>query len=821
MSLSIHHVVLSALMHDIGKVIQRTGAKDIPKFSDKCRLDPITKRLGYKHAMWTADFLDRHPLNLPESNWNSVVELAGSHHCKDSWKLHNYDKYLEIIMQADRISSSWDRDEPEEFSKDKERYLKMPLYSMFERIGKQENEDDYTKPKWIYPLQKLSASSVFPFEMKELNVLSDNYAKLLQGFEADYSELCKYFNDLAASQPDFEAEHFPQFIDAVDNLLKQYFWCVPANTMEANPAASLYHHLRNSAAIAAAMYAQQNSPSPSSEPPFIIIAADLNGIQSYLYDLNPENSTKASKLLRSRSFQIQMIMEMAAIKVVEELGLSPLSVFSNQGGKWFILANNSLANNQKLQKLKTQFSKEMFARFLGTVSINLTWDTKLGLADFGKKLFLKTMNRCFDSLEKEKTCRFSATLQDDVAWDAAKFVVNHDNLYHDDICDFCKRRQSEINSSENYLKYESRTNEEVKICSCCLQEIRLGRNLVVKTNYKIRRGDEKPDTFINFAGMNFEAATDSELDHFAANQHYFRIKEDAALPHLPLRYLATQVPVKDNRVCTYEDIARQSEGIQANAILKGDVDNLGYMMSRSWQKTPSGEPECSITEYTTLSFMTDYFFSAFIPELIKTNYPDSIYTIYSGGDDFCLLGAYDKVIDFALSLNDKFAAFCAFNPFLHFSAAITLAHPKEPVRFAIKSTDTKLDAAKELRGKNCVYLYETPVKWQELGVLLQFSQKLDTWLESKEIPLQFLYRLLSYHEMYLETLNETTNYRNYLYESLLHYDIKRNLEKMKNGQLSNPELVKTLKQLTGLQEGNMMKHLRIPLCHTIYKHRNM
>ncbi len=254
--------------------------------------------------------------------------------------------------------------------------------------------------------------------------------------------------------------------------------------------------------------------------------------------------------------------------------------------------------------------------------------------------------------------------------------------------------------------------------------------------------------------------------------------------------------------------------------MKGDVDNLGYIISRGWQKDDSGNPICSITEYSTLSFMLDYFFSAYLPALIKKQYQDSIYTIYSGGDDFCLIGAYEKVIAFASELNEKFNEFCAKNPDIHFSAAITLAHSKEPIKFSINSTELRLKDAKAEADKNSLHLYETIVKWNKLPDLLDFASKLKRWLDQEELTLQFLYRLLTYHQMYLETLNkENVNYRNFLYESLLNYDIKRNIEKMKDNKLTNPEIVNKLRSLTGLEEGNTMKYLRIPLCHTIYKNR--
>ena len=822
MNLSIHHIVFAALMHDVGKVIQRSGASDVPKYLKKCREDPKYGYLTYKHAMWTADFLDRYPLKLPEKNWESIVELASSHHCKDSWELHNYDHYLDMIMQADNISSSWDREKPEESSTDKQRYLKAPLYSVFSKISTGENTTATNSTQWTYPLQKLTPDNAFPKESNDLIDQSAAYKALFDSFKKDYSTLCEYYNELAKKNiATFEREHCPQFIDAVDSLLKTYFWCVPANTMESTPIGSLYHHLHNSAAISAALYAQDECKEQS-EPPFMIIAADLNGIQNYLYDLNPENSSKASKLLRSRSFQIQMIMEMLADKVINELGLSHLSIISSQGGKWFILANNSKENRQKLEEVKRTVNAEMFTRFLGLVSINLSWETKLGLADLRKEHFINTMNRVYEFLEKEKMNRFSAYLQKDNQWQTENFVINHDNLYSDQLCDFCKRRNSDKESSEIYQKYESPEEENPRVCHHCLQEINLGRNLAADKNklFKIWQGEEDENTYIHFAGMNFSPVKADEADELKGKVHYFCLSEENENLQIPKRYLATQVPIKNGKVSTFDEIAKHNEGLQANAVMKGDVDNLGYIISRGWQKDDSGNPICSITEYSTLSFMLDYFFSAYLPALIKKQYQDSIYTIYSGGDDFCLIGAYEKVIAFASELNEKFNEFCAKNPDIHFSAAITLAHSKEPIKFSINSTELRLKDAKAEADKNSLHLYETIVKWNKLPDLLDFASKLKRWLDQEELTLQFLYRLLTYHQMYLETLNkENVNYRNFLYESLLNYDIKRNIEKMKDNKLTNPEIVNKLRSLTGLEEGNTMKYLRIPLCHTIYKNR--
>lgn len=818
MSVSIHHLVFAALMHDIGKVIQRSGAKDVPKYIDKCRKDPKGGYLTYKHAMWTADFLDRNRLNLPDKSWDVIVELAGSHHCRDSWTMSNYDAYLDMLVQADRLSSSWDREPPPEEDSPAhnpaKNYRNTPLYSVFSNVSLDEKEQPQ---KYIYNITKLEPHTANPKAESALVDLSADYKLLIDAFEADFVKICNYFNGMV-NTPDFVNKHFPQFIDATDSLLRKHFWCVPANTMEAAPIGSLYHHMRNSATISAALYANHHSEKEKNEKPFMIVAADMNGIQNYLYDLNPENSAKAGKLLRSRSFQIQMIMEMAAAKVVRKLGLSNSNIFSSHGGKWFLLANNSDKNRSILDELKKEFNEELYTKYLATLSLNLNWECTIGLADLNKKHFLNTMQDCFDALEREKHAKFASILKDTGKWNSDKFIVNKDNLFNDEICVFCKRRKNDEFSEKHYIEYESPEEESVRICSTCLQEIKLGGKLTQEKYFKIHSGNAI-EPYISFAGMQFERVSSQEVDALSPNTQYIRLGEAQDALHIPTHYLATHVPTKDDKVCTFEEIAQKSQGLQANAILKGDVDNLGYMMSRAWHTQEGDQPQCSITEFGTFSFMMDYFFSAVLPSLQKASYSDSIYTIYSGGDDFCLVGAYDKVIAFAGDLRASFAKYCAHNPDLHFSAGISLVHPKEPIKFAIRSTDIRLDAAKNQEGKNSLNLYETVVPWHKLPELLEFSLQLSDWLAGEQLTLQFLYRLLGYHQMYLESQNDSTDLRNYLYDSLLSYDIRRNIQKIRNNQITNPDIVNKLKELTGLEEGSTMQYLRIPLSHTIYKNR--
>ena len=816
MSLSIHHIVFAALMHDIGKVIQRSGAENIPKYESKCRKDK--GYLTHKHAMWTAGFLEEFSLPLPEDNWNAIIEIASSHHCQDSWTMSNYDHYLNYLIEADNIAASWDRDKPEESpeeEKSKSRFYEMPLFSVLSSFRQTPDETNTL----AYHLGAKTKDNIKP-EKIERHDLREEYTRLYTQFKDEYLKIHDYYFTLA-SQSNFETEHFPQYIDAVDALLAKYFWCVPANTQEKYPTSSLYQHMRNTATIAAAFYAAgKGEKKPDS--PLMIVAGDLNGIQTYLYDLNPENSNKASKLLRARSFQIQMINELTAQRVVKELSLSRLNIFSNLGGKWLMLAPATEENIAKLQILKEQINKDIYQRFLGTVSLNLNWDTILDnpQQDLNMQNFLMTMNRVFENLEKEKLHRFDSILKEESKWKAENFVINHNNLYHSQICSFCNRRNAEAEATAEYQRYEDPEDIEARVCPHCRKEIKLGRELVHNNFYKIYYSEkEEPAAYISFANMHLSNVLGEEVKRLKPGHYYFQIKEKAA--YLPVFPVATYVPQNaDGTVKDFSKIAENSEGLQANAVIKGDVDNLGFLLSNPWKFDENNMIACSITDYTTLSSMLHYFFSTVVHKLQEEKYPESIYTIYSGGDDFCMIGAYDKIIEFSSELREEFDKYCGRNPHLHFSAAITLIHPKQPIRFSIHSTDNKLELAKNEPGKDSLYLYESVVKWKEVPELLQLSKNLDIWLTDQKLTQQFLYRLLSYHNMYINTLKKETDIRNYMYQSLLFYDIRRNLAPLlKKEDVEFQNFIQKLLDTIGLKESPTMKNIRIPVCHTIYKHR--
>jgi CRISPR-associated protein Csm1 len=833
--LAMYHLVFAALMHDIGKVIQRTGVADkweSRKHLDKCVFPPGQQYATYKHVMYTAEFLERY--SLPLKDWETVVEIAGCHHNDSVFQHTEYSCFLNYLIEADRTASSWDREKGEENNNDKQRYKKAPLYSIFDQITL--TKDNQSQEKHYYKLAKRSADALLSPRKQEspLVLLTDQYNEIWTGFLAEFEQVYHYYLDLCKKRgEDFIEFHYSQYIDAVESLMEQYFWCVPANTNELYPTNSLYHHSRNTATIAASLL-QANEyyglSRDNQDKTFRILLADLNGIQSYLFGLNPEKVTKTSKLLRSRSFQINILMDLIAYKIVNELSLSRLNIFMNVGGKWAMVIPNSEDVTNKLMDVKKAIENELFERYMGRLSVNLNWETEASLDDLNKYNFSKTLETCLSIAEKEKYDRFSTCLKDNGGWLKDRFIVNEDPLYNSNICSYCYRRSD--NNNHN-------ADGDEKVCLHCYNEIQLGEQLVKKSVYAISYSSSGSEQgLINFSDLEFKAVSgDTGEIRLKPSAWYFRINEKSLNLHIPLRQIANSVPKHDDdSLLTFEEIAERGRtfneetgnhlGIIANAVVKGDVDNLGLIFQSGLLKSDkNGRPYCSITDYTTLSSMIDYFFSVYVPYVIRRDFADSIYTVYAGGDDFCLIGAYNKIIDFVIRMNEDFRSFTSRNPDLHFSASIVLMHPKEPVRFAINIAEDKLKLAKRKNigkeRKNKLYVFETIVPWHKVAELVSMADKFEQFLDEEKIKMQFLYRLFQYHNMYRESKKAQTDIRNLLYSSLLSYDINRNIANKIKSRNDNTDAAEFFRRFCEISEESEMEYLRIPLCKTIYGRRKI
>lgn len=157
-----YDVALAALLHDIGKLVQRTGVpiNDSLKGQESVFYKNMGGYFSYKHALYTVQFLEE---NLKKVLDENIINMAAKHHVPDN-------QLEKLIQEADCFSAGMDRrkmDGNERESIKKGQYINERLYSIFENIniGK-----EYKKQNYHYNLIPLNATEdIFP--VKEVNLV--------------------------------------------------------------------------------------------------------------------------------------------------------------------------------------------------------------------------------------------------------------------------------------------------------------------------------------------------------------------------------------------------------------------------------------------------------------------------------------------------------------------------------------------------------------------------------------------------------------------------------------------------------------------------
>ena len=263
-----NQIYLAALLHDIGKFYQRadenlfvngnknnkTEIGDV-SFTLARTICPAKEngRFGYHHVIWTSEFLERKSkmlksfgllqgaFDLLKETDDNLINLSVNHHRPQT-------PLQAIVTMADWWSAGIDRTQPNTFEKEegeddakiqwgKERYKKIPLYSIFNSI---------------YDGKIINA-----FKLKSLDISEENFqfpTKIESNLNANdksiYNELWKKFFEEFDNLP---ANNINGFIESLLYLLKKYTWAIPSNTMDmAN--VSLYEHFKTTAAFADCIY---------------------------------------------------------------------------------------------------------------------------------------------------------------------------------------------------------------------------------------------------------------------------------------------------------------------------------------------------------------------------------------------------------------------------------------------------------------------------------------------------------------------------------------------------------------------------------------
>jgi len=701
------NLILASLFHDIGKFYQSTkpkkkGEKVYPDNYNESEYNSSLNLAKYDHAVWSEAFLKTITTN------REILNLVLKHHKPDETK------YLElIILLADWLSSGERRISADNYEGDEiERGIfETPLKSIFSNILSGKNKKRYYYDAIKFPPDDYSNLIPKP----DVKLASEDYNRLWMNFKKEIEQNFK------------EGQDFEKRLKRIKLILKKYTYFIPSSKVH-EPEIPLFMHLKNTSLLADVIYKYTENMKEEtrleylknikenllnyfkfkqnrflenlSETPFLLVKGDISGIQNFIYNIYSKNVIKS---LKGRSFFIQLISDVIAHKIVHECGLYPeLNIVVSNGGNFYLLLSNTDEVKSKIETLKSEIVSDFIKAFNTELSLVIS-EIELPISSFLVKEIgnLETtelkeyFNKLGKKLEVEKRRLFSKEMTE--RFDKIQRNISPENL--NQICSSCGR--SILRNS--YIETEDRE----KICLLCDSFVELGHKLRNKELIRYNRVEKYSNTQnvtykSFFKKLGYEVIfSDNEIegDWFSINKSHDKF---------PTVFIARHFPIGKDETAKSLDEISNGDGIKKWGILKGDIDFLGKVFKD--KLVPY-----TFSSFTTLSEFLGLFFSYVIEKIsLEKDFKDNIYIIYSGGDDFVILGQWNILIKFVIKLRKIFAKYTCGN--LTFSAGLYFAPSKKfSVLRAIEEAEHQETEAKKLSpDKNRLSIFDKVIEWEKL-----------------------------------------------------------------------------------------------------------
>lgn len=803
-------VALAAYLHDLGKFAERGRIfekhRDLP--AHLTLYCPFHKEGGWyshRHAANTALAFDLLEPYLPDllgpdatpfvGRTNAEASLGGN--ATDSLinasaAHHKPDSFLQwVIATADRVASGFEREDFERYNQASEtranklNHFTSRQLTLFEQLRKEPpTEGDL---KYRYPLKALAPRAIFPVPAVACEFHDDKRA------QADYALLWQEFIAGIKLIPATHRGNLALWLDHFDSLWLNFTQAIPAATaFGVRPEVSLYDHSRTTAALAVALWRwhtaqgttddmaarQLASRADYAEEKFFLIQGDFFGIQDFIFAPGGDTRKHQAKLLRGRSFQVALFTELAALKILDALGLPPTSQVTNAAGKFLIVAPNTPEVRAALLTVSKEIDDWFLDNTFGLAGMGLA-KTVASAANFLQKdarhnrvvPFADLMKKLRRELERAKHQRFSLCQTGGKVFSDAEFALKR--------CVYNDRLPADKNIKDVASAAISR--DQILIGESLLDSDRLlilqeAEHATLPTDGDLRRL-EKPifGYVLAFAraadnsrwfGRPTVPASLRRCWDFSLPSAADKTGEQALWAGYARRFVsgyAPRVEAIDVGIARgrytgiiHEELPREGDlktldmlacedrqprpddhskwqGVAALAALKGDIDNLGELFHNDL-------PQPSFAKMAALSRQLNSFFAIYLPWLLASEYPD-IYTVFAGGDDFFLLGPWRKIQKLASRLSDEFQTYVAKNPQIHFSAGIATQKPGAPINSVADLAEHALAQAKALEGKNAVTCFGETVKWQRWADIENCLKTLENLKGDARLSHGFLYSL--------------------------------------------------------------------------------
>lgn len=621
-------------------------------------------------------------------DYEAAAEAVRNHH-------NPLDDHQKKIAAADTLSLA------------KESEQINQLFSPFSTITLKDERASSLKVLPTEPL-KLTENSIFP--RKEF---SPQYKNLKEKFCSEVKNLPK--------------GNFFAMFNSLVCLLQKYTWCIPSPS-DKDTTISLFDHLKTTCAIASCLWTDPNR--------LMLIGGDISGVQDFIYTIT---SKGAAKGLKGRSFFLDLLNDAIARYILYDLDLPITNLLYCGGGNFYILAPAS--KEQHMEEIRMKILNALFDFSHGDLYIALETKSFDKSALETPEEFRENWNDFKHKLRQRKKKKFLEVMTEDrfsrIFGPFGKGGIPH-------FCEICKNESDKlIEDEEGHVK-----------CPLCRSFETLTYDLLraeylVETYGEKERRDIQEDTYEKIFDdfgfrFHFAPSLDKIGDIEADRVVVYKIQDtDFLFETMPdyakgFRFIPNVIPFKkenqDEQMKSIDDLLEKSKGLRRLAVLRADVDNLGMILS-------TGLPVFNLAVLSSISQLLTLFFQGYLPHYIEEKHKNSMYVVYSGGDDCFIIGPWNLVFDLASEIQEEFTDFTCSNKDITLSTGVSLIHHRFPIYKAANMAGKALNTSKE-KGRNRITVFDTDFQWDtEFSRVKNLKEKIEETLVKKKVSRALLYRV--------------------------------------------------------------------------------
>jgi CRISPR-associated protein Csm1 len=425
--------------------------------------------------------------------------------------------------------------------------------------------------------------------------------------------------------------------------------------------------------------------------PMLLVSGDLSGIQNFIFNIKTDD--KVARALKGRSFFVQLFSEVCLQFLSNSLKLGKQDVVFSGGGNFVFIAPASS------ERELAQYAKKI-AEVLSGEELYLT----LGWARFKKEdlnNYPEISKRVFQSVAAQKTKKFNMLSVTDVFEPFALQQLDK-REYEDLTKDLSGAKGYEILKTaqvfENWQKPLNKLGYKIEFC-------KKPSKTAIAFHDKTYRPNEWND--VRFAVKDLPLWTPPLIQKFEPKNDDGKLRQQGNM--IDFDGLAF--------------FAKDRTGSAKIGVLKMDVDNLGKLFHENLDAA-----QRNAVDIAKVSRALSLFFEGQMNEFLnRDDFKSNIYPIFSGGDDFFVIGAWDKVFQFAKFIRRTFGDYVKHDDRLTLSAALLALDANFPVARFGKLAEERLHEAKNYREeKDMINVFDINLTWQEFEQAEALKTKLVT-----------------------------------------------------------------------------------------------